>query len=87
MKNYRQFNHHLNTVIIIKTFNIDTLKNKKVELEEKISIIDSELASMENSISISETKKTELQTELSKINTFLTKVLAKESEFDALFNS
>ncbi len=61
----------------------DTLKKKKTEIVEKISMIDNENNSMKDSITINDEKKLELQTELTKIDNFLT----RESELDALFTN
>lgn len=61
----------------------ETLKEKRADLFDEISVVDSEINSLETSLTQAKDKKTLLESKVSKIDSFLT----KESELDALFNN
>ena len=60
----------------------ETLKEKRGDLVDEINNVDSEINSLEISLTQAKNKKTLLESKVSKIDSFLT----KESELDAVFN-
>ena len=60
----------------------ETLKEKRGDLVDEINNVDSEINSLEISLTQAKNKKTLLESKVSKIDSFLT----KESELDAVLN-